>query len=123
VACANCHVNNNYTTLSTACSGCHLTDYNGTTNPNHKSAGFPTTCNTCHTTTAWTGATFNHTWFNVNHGNANGVCATCHTNANDYTVFQCTGCHGNNNAAKFSHPNVGGYVYNSVNCYQCHGRG
>jgi hypothetical protein len=123
VTCVMCHVNNNYTTLPTACVGCHQTDYNGTTNPNHASAGFPNTCATCHTTTAWTGATFNHTWFNVNHGNANGVCATCHTNANDYTVFQCTGCHGNNNAAKFSHPNVGGYVYNSVNCYQCHGKG
>jgi hypothetical protein len=123
VACANCHVNNNYTTLPTACVGCHQSDYNGTTNPNHASAGFPTTCATCHTTTAWTGATFNHTYFPVNHGNANGVCATCHTNASDYSVFQCTGCHGNNNAANFRHPNVGGYVYNSVNCYQCHRNG
>jgi len=123
VTCAQCHVNNNYTTLPTACYGCHATDYNGTTNPNHKSAGFPTTCDTCHTTTAWTGATFNHTYFNVNHGNANGVCATCHTNPSDYSVFQCTGCHGNNNAANFNHPNVGGYVYNSVNCYQCHKNG
>ena len=118
-----CHVNNNYTTLSTACVGCHQTDYNNTTNPNHKSAGFPTTCDTCHTTTAWTGATFNHTYFPTNHGNANGVCATCHTNPNDYTVFECTGCHGNNNAGNFNHPNVGGYVYNSVNCYQCHRSG
>jgi hypothetical protein len=123
VACASCHVNNNYTTLQTACVRSHHNDYNGTTNPNHASAGFPTTCATCHTTTAWTGATFNHTYFPVNHGNANGVCATCHTNSSDYSVFQCTGCHGNNNAAKFSHPNVGGYVYNSVNCYQCHKNG
>jgi hypothetical protein len=120
VTCAQCHVNNNYTTLPTACYGCHATDYNGTTNPNHQSAGFPTTCDTCHTTTAWTGATFNHTYFPTNHGNANGVCATCHTNSSDYSVFQCTGCHGNNNAANFQHPNVGGYVYNSTNCYQCH---
>ena len=125
VACTNCHVNNNYTTLPTACVGCHQSDYNGTTNPNHASAGFPTTCATCHTTTAWTGATFNHTYFPTNHGNANGVCATCHTNSSDYTVFTCTGCHehGGNNSANFRHPNVGGYVYNSVNCYQCHRNG
>jgi hypothetical protein len=126
VTCAMCHVNNNYTTLPTACSGCHMTDYNNTTNPNHKTAGFPTTCDTCHTTwqtTNWAGATFNHTWFNMNHHGANGVCATCHTNPSDYSVFQCTGCHGNNNPANFQHPNVGGYVYNSVNCYQCHPRG
>ena len=123
VACANCHVNNNYTTVPMDCYSCHKAQYTATTNPNHQSAGFPTACATCHTTTAWTGATFNHTYFPLNHGGANGVCATCHTNSNDYSVFQCTGCHGNNNAANFRHPNVGGYVYNSVNCYQCHGRG
>jgi Cytochrome c3 len=122
VACATCHVNNNYTTLPTTCYGCHQADYNATTNPVHKAAPtvFTTTCTTCHNTTAWTGATFNHTWFPMTHGNANSVCATCHTNPNDYTIFQCTGCHGGGNAANFHHPNVGGYVYNSVNCYQCH---
>jgi len=125
-ACALCHVNNNYTTLPTDCYGCHSADYNGTTNPVHSTAGFPTTCLTCHTTwvtTNWLGATFNHTWFPMTHGNANSVCATCHTNPNDYTVFQCTGCHGNNNSANFHHPNVNGYVYNSVNCYACHKSG
>jgi hypothetical protein len=123
VTCVMCHVNNNYTTLPTACVGCHQSDYNGTTNPNHASAGFPTTCATCHTTTAWTGAVFNHTWWNVNHGNANGVCATCHTNPSDYSVFQCIQCHGGGNANNFQHPNVGGYVYASPNCYQCHKNG
>jgi len=125
-ACALCHVNNNYTTLPTDCYGCHAADYNTTTSPAHSAAGFPTTCLTCHTTwvtTNWLGATFNHTWFNMNHGNANGICATCHTNPNDYSIFQCTGCHGNNNAANFHHPNVSGFVYNSVNCYQCHKNG
>ena len=122
VPCANCHVNNNYTTLPTDCYGCHKADYLATTNPIHTAAAtvFTTTCTTCHTTTAWTGATFNHTWWSMTHGGANGVCATCHTNPNDYTVFQCTGCHGGGNAANFQHPNVSGYVYNSVNCYQCH---
>jgi hypothetical protein len=122
VPCASCHVNNNYTTLPTTCYGCHQADYNATTNPVHKAAPtvFTTTCTTCHNTTAWTGATFNHTWFPMTHGNANSVCATCHTNPNDYTIFQCTGCHGGGNPNNFRHPNVGGYVYNSVNCYQCH---
>ena len=122
VACASCHVNNNYTTLPTNCYGCHAADYAATTNPIHSVAPtvFTTTCMTCHNTTAWTGATFNHTWFNVNHGNANGVCATCHTSPTNYAIFQCTGCHGGGNPNNFHHPNVGGYVYNSVNCYQCH---
>jgi hypothetical protein len=126
--CTDCHVNNNYTTLPTTCIGCHQTDYNNTTNPGHAAQPqfFPTTCQTCHNTTAWTGATFNHTQytpFPTSHGNANNVCSTCHTNSNDYSVFQCTGCHGNNNSANFQHDNVSGYVYNSINCYQCHQNG
>src|SRR5215470_13581892 len=126
--CTDCHVNGNYTTLPTTCIGCHQTDYNNTTNPGHSAQPqfFPSTCQNCHNTTAWTGATFSHTQytrFPVTHGNANSVCSTCHTNANDYSVFQCTGCHGGNNSKNFSHPTVNGYVYNSINCYQCHPSG
>ncbi len=128
--CVDCHVNGNYTTLPTTCIGCHQTDYNNSTNPGHAAQPqfFPTTCQNCHNTSAWTGATFNHaqyTPFPTSHGNANNVCATCHINSNNYAVFQCTGCHGGNNAANFRHENVPGYVYNSINCYQCHqsGRG
>jgi hypothetical protein len=126
--CTDCHVNGNYTTLPTACIGCHQTDYNQTTNPGHSAQPqfFPTTCQNCHNTTAWTGATFNHTQytqFPITHGNANGVCSTCHTNSNDYSIFQCTACHGGNNPANFHHTNVPGYVYNSINCYQCHASG
>jgi len=126
--CTDCHVNNNYTTLPTACIGCHQTDYNNTTNPGHSAQPqfFPTTCQNCHNTSAWTGASFNHaqyTQFPTGHGNANGVCSTCHINSNDYSVFQCTGCHGGNNANNFHHENVSGYVYNSISCYQCHQSG
>jgi hypothetical protein len=126
-ACADCHVNNNYTTLPTACIGCHQTDYNNTTNPGHAAQPqfFPTTCADCHSTTNWLNATFNHTQytkFPINHGNANGVCATCHTNSNDYSVFQCTNCHAKSQTDQ-NHQGVKGYVYNSVNCYQCHSSG
>jgi hypothetical protein len=122
VPCASCHIGGVFAGTPTDCYSCHKADYAGTTNPNHAAAGFPITCATCHTTTAWTGATFNHTWFPTNHGNANGVCSTCHTNPNDYSVFQCTNCH---TAAQTNpkHNGVSGYVYNSVNCYQCHKNG
>jgi hypothetical protein len=119
VPCASCHVNSNYTSVPTDCYSCHKTDYQGTNNPNHTAAGFPTTCQTCHTTTVWTGATFNHTWFSTTHGNAQSVCATCHTNSSDYSIFQCTGCH-TAAATNPRHSGISGYVYNSVNCYQCH---
>jgi hypothetical protein len=126
VACNLCHINNVFAGTPTACYSCHQADFTGTTNPNHVTAGWPTTCTTCHTTTAWLPATLPnsyHTFFPLNHGNANSVCATCHTNSSDYSVFQCTSCHGGNNAANFEHPNVSGYVYNSVNCYACHKNG
>ena len=122
VACASCHVNLNYTTLATDCYSCHKSDYQSTNNPGHAAAGFPTTCLTCHTTATWAGATFNHTWFPTNHGNAQNVCATCHTNSGDYSVFQCTTCHtASQTNSKHSH--VSGYVYNSANCYRCHPNG
>jgi hypothetical protein len=121
VLCAQCHVNNNYTTLPTDCYGCHKKDYDGTNNPNHKSAGFPTTCLTCHNTNSWLGATFNHTWFPMKHGGAT-TCSNCHTNSSNYAVFSCTICHAKNQTDQ-NHQGVPGYVYNSTNCYQCHPTG
>ncbi|HEX6802540.1 MAG TPA: hypothetical protein VF133_02590 [Terriglobales bacterium] len=122
VLCAQCHVNNNYTTLPITCYGCHQKDYQGTTNPNHAAAGFPTTCQTCHNTSSWLGAVFNHTWFPTNHGGANGVCSTCHTNPSNYLVFTCTNCHTKTQTDQ-NHQGISGYVYNSTNCYQCHQNG
>ena len=122
--CQSCHTNGNYQLSYTGCYSCHTVDYNGTTNPNHASAAFPTTCETCHTTTNWTGATFNHAWFPMTHGNANSVCATCHTNPSNYAVFSCTngGCHPQAQTNS-NHSGVNGYVYNSANCYSCHPNG
>jgi hypothetical protein len=120
--CVDCHVNGNYTTLPTDCYGCHKTDYLNTNNPNHTAAHFPTTCATCHDTVKWTNANFNHTYFPLNHGNANGVCSTCHTNPNDFSVFTCTNCHTKSQTDQ-NHQGVKGYVYNSANCYQCHKNG
>jgi hypothetical protein len=120
VACANCHVNNRFAGTPTDCYSCHQTVYNTTTNPNHVAAGFPRTCNTCHTTSTWAGATFNHTWFRLPHSNAQ--CSDCHTNSANYTVFVCTNCHTQAQTDP-KHRGVKGYVYNSLNCYQCHQRG
>ena len=121
VACANCHVGGNYTSIPTDCYSCHKVDYTGTTNPNHVAAGFPTTCQTCHTTTAWTGATFNHTWFPIPHHTAQ-LCSDCHTNSSDYSVFVCTSCHTQTQTNP-QHQGVSGYVWNSANCYNCHKNG
>jgi hypothetical protein len=122
--CATCHVGGNYQLVYSSCYACHITEYQGTTNPVHSTAGFPTTCETCHTTTVWTGATFNHTWFPQTHGNSGGVCAKCHTNTANYAVFSCTTapCHPQAQTDS-THRGRTGYVYNSANCYSCHSRG
>ncbi len=95
VACAQCHVNNNYTSTPTACYACHQTDFTGTTNPNHVAGGFPTDCSLCHTTANWTTSTFNHAAvFPLTGAHATVPCAQCHTN-NNYTTLptNCYGCH------------------------------
>ncbi len=118
VPCTSCHVNNNFTTVPTDCYGCHAADYNGTNNPNHIGAGYPTTCASCHTTTSWAGATFNHTYFQIPHHNAQ--CTDCHTNSANYVIFACTtNCHAKASTDS-NHSGVSGYTYTPTSCYSCH---
>jgi len=127
VPCASCHVGNNYTTVPTDCYSCHKADYTGVQNPNHISSGFPTTCATCHTTTTWAGATFNHTWFPIysgTHAKVWTTCADCHLDASNYNSFSCTNCHTHNETSTDPiHRNVKGYSYTPTACYQCHPQG
>ncbi|HEY2457644.1 MAG TPA: multiheme c-type cytochrome, partial [Candidatus Acidoferrum sp.] len=131
-ACALCHVNGNYTLTSanTACYGCHTADWNSTQTlggsvPNHVAAGYPTTCDTCHTTTAWTGATFNHTYFPIPHHGS--VCSDCHQVSTDYSSFTCINCHTQTahqqSQTNNEHNGVGGYSYGPTTCYNCHKNG
>ncbi len=96
LACAACHVNNNFTSLGTTCVSCHLNDYNNTNNPNHKAAGFPTDCAVCHSTSAWTPASFDHskTSFPLTGSHVNVPCASCHVNGRFAgTPTDCYSCH------------------------------
>ncbi len=73
-----------------------MADYNGTTNPNHPAAGFPTACSLCHSTTNWSGATFNHnnTPFPLTGAHTSVACTSCHVN-NVFagTPTDCYSCH------------------------------
>jgi hypothetical protein len=132
-ACNLCHTSNNYSLNSsnTTCYGCHQADWNSTQTlggsvPNHIAAGYPTTCDTCHTTTAWTGATFNHTWFPIPHNGS--VCNDCHQVSTDYSSFTCINCHTNTSSDSHNsqtvvdgkHQGVSGYSYGPTICYNCH---
>jgi hypothetical protein len=109
------------------CSGCHLSDYTATTSPNHAAASFPTTCESCHTTTSWLGATFDHDgrYFPIYSGKHRGrwrVCADCHTSPTNYAVFSCFQCHTQKDMDDH-HKGRAGYSYDSAKCYACHPRG
>ncbi|MBZ5589336.1 MAG: hypothetical protein LAO05_12310, partial [Acidobacteriia bacterium] len=97
-ACANCHINNNYTTVPTTCAGCHISTYQTATTPvNH--AGLPTTCDSCHSNAdaAWTlASTFNHSaYFALAGAHSTAACTSCHTNGNFTSVPKtpCFACH------------------------------
>jgi hypothetical protein len=135
VACNLCHTSS--AVPPTDCYSCHTAQWQSTatmggTVPNHlaadaSAAGITTTaCATCHTTTNWLGATFTHSWWNINHGNSGGVCATCHTSpSTTYTLFTCSNssCHTRPGIDN-THQGNGSYVWSSgVTCYTCHKNG
>jgi hypothetical protein len=96
-ACASCHRNGVYKGTPRNCSGCHLPQYQATTNPSHAQAGFPTTCETCHraTDSSWNQGTFSHgTVFPLQGRHATAACASCHRNGvYRGTPRDCASCH------------------------------
>jgi len=111
--------------LPTDCYGCHKANYDATTNPNHKTVGYPTACDNCHFPThlTWTQAVFNHK-FPIKSGKHAGFnCTDCHLTSN-YLVFSCIDCHTHSKSETDSdHRDVRGYSYNSQACYSCHPTG
>ena len=125
--CSACHGDGVYRGKPLVCAGCHLAKYNATTNPSHRAAQFPTSCESCHTTATWLGATFNHdaSFFPIYSGAHRekwSVCADCHTVPTNFAVFTCTSCH-TKPVTDAQHQGRTGYVYASPSCYACHPRG
>jgi nitrate/TMAO reductase-like tetraheme cytochrome c subunit len=119
-ACIDCHKNGNYTTTPTDCYACHQQDFVATTNPNHVSSGFATTCLTCHTTNpGWKPASFNHSVFPLTLGHSTPACTDCHKGGNYTTTpTDCYTCHQTdyNNATNPNHKTLNF----STTCTQCH---
>lgn len=119
ITCSRCHGVGQFQSLPSACVACHQADYDATTDPGHRAAGFPTDCIACHTTSRWSGARFDHDklYFPIYTGRHQGrwsFCSDCHINANDYHQFDCVHCHQN------AHQGRG---YTSQQCYSCHPTG
>jgi hypothetical protein len=116
--CAACHVNTtNFQDVSfdhsfiggQDCASCHQPP------PNH----FPGACSSCHQdTTNFRNATFNHL-FPLNHGEANGQCATCHAN-NNTSTYTCTACHRGDELRE-EHEKED--IFDFSNCVACHADG
>lgn len=129
LACENCHQNGNYSNLPLDCYGCHQSDYQQTTDPNHAAAHFSTNCRECHSTTNWNQVSWDHDsqYFPIYSGAHKGTwntCNTCHVVSNDFSVFECINCHEHSQSLMDpKHSEVRNYVYQSTACYNCHPNG
>lgn len=102
--CEDCHKSaavGQFQGLSTACVSCHLKEYQQTQTmggivPNHVSAQFPRTCDSCHTFDSWFGVTVNHAAppisFPLTNGHANVPCTSCHVGNNFNLQIAATDC-------------------------------
>ena len=121
VPCAQCHINNRFAGTAATCYGCHQANFQKTINPAHVAGGFPTDCKSCHTTLAWTPATFNHATsaFPLTGAHAAVPCIQCHVN-NRFTGTPtlCYDCH-QANFQKTTNPAhvAGGFP---TDCKTCH---
>jgi len=118
--CIECHVGDNYTTLSSDCYSCHTKDYTSALNPNHYEAGFPRNCQTCHTANpGWEPANFDHNSFPLTQGHATQLCSDCHQNGNfTSTSKECFSCHNDDYQAS-SNPKHSAAGF-SQECLTCH---
>lgn len=131
VNCVDCHIGGNYTNTSKECYSCHLTDYNNSTNPNHKTLAFSTICTLCHNTNpGWAPASYTQhdsQSFPIYTGRHKGTwttCTQCHPNPANYADFTCLSCHEHNKTSMDNkHQGESGYSYTSSACLLCHPTG
>lgn len=121
LSCASCHASGVFKGLSTACSSCHLKEFNAATSPNHISAGFPQQCELCHTPTAWKPSSFNHstTAFPLTGAHTSVACANCHVGGRYAgTPTDCYACH-KNDYNSVANPNHVAAAFPTT-CTTCH---
>lgn len=120
--CGKCHRQGEpFSAAPTECIGCHRQDRDQTTT-DHSS--FPDACETCHNTTGWQPASFDHPQFPLR-GKHAVSCATCHTTPGMFQAFTCLNgaCHPRAKTDEHHDGEVRNYRYESAACYQCHPNG
>jgi hypothetical protein len=108
LACNACHVNNVFNGTPSSCYACHQIN-------DHHNGQFGTNCGTCHKTSGWLPASFDHnsqTSFKLTGAHVQAACAGCHAN-NVYkgTPTNCYACHAQNDHHNGAYGN---------NCGTCH---
>ncbi len=109
VSCQGCHAGGTFKGTPSTCAACHA-------RPASHGTVLRGNCGSCHTTGAWTPASFNGPHpFPMNHGGAGGSCATCHPSS--LTSYSCTRCHSRADMAEH-HTEVSGF--SQTTCARCH---
>ncbi len=91
--CSACHADGFFGT-SSDCYACHRGDYDQTSDPNHAAAGFPTDCESCHSTQGWGGAVLDHdSVFRLTGAHRGLDCELCHATGFAGTPTDCYSCH------------------------------
>jgi len=131
VSCENCHTRQGTTqfvNLPLQCGVCHQQDYEATTNPNHRAAGFAMRCEMCHSSmiVGWVAASgslsgfdHNRTRFALSGAHAATECSKCHVNGRFAgTPMDCFSCHQADYQRTTNPNHVAGNF--SQDCRTCH---
>jgi len=120
VDCADCH-RGGYQGTAADCYSCHRADYEASRDPNHVASGFPTQCQTCHGSSAWQPAAFDHatSGFALEGAHRTIACADCHAGGYTGTPADCWSCH-RSNYERTRDPNHAAAGFATA-CQNCHG--
>ncbi|MBZ0267879.1 hypothetical protein K8I85_06975 [bacterium] len=122
VDCFSCHEGGVFTGTSSDCYACHQGDYDGTTNPDHGTAGFSTDCAACHNTVSWPDGNFDHdaTAFPLTGAHNTVGCLSCHVdNTFAGTPQDCYSCHQADYEGTTDPDHVSAGF--PTDCTECHG--
>ena len=124
--CESCHAPTaqghlQYVGTTAECQGCHMPQYQSAKNPDHVAGHYPTDCATCHASTTWIGAGFNHdaTTFPLTGKHRGAACSSCHGDG-VYAgkPIACMSCHTTDyNTAQPPHLAAG---FAASACASCH---
>ncbi len=116
--CNECHVGSGFEGLTQDCFACHQEDYDQSTDPDHRLAGFNLDCTECHDITAWSPTPYDHSQWPLVGAHQMVSCASCHADTYQNTPSECFDCHQDdyNQAQDPDHLSQGF----PTDCTECH---